>query len=277
MTENAATAEITENPTGENGENVNAENQNAESAESTYVLPSIDEIDFGNPLLTNMSQETLTQINAIKEIDAILERQKSDFAETKLIDFAENSDDAELKSLFAQFNKQVERLEKVKADLITKVSEKIGGEKLTDEEIEAKKAERKTAVETAKLSVELLNKLIEQGTAGEHESAIKEFVSHLTIPGTRSTSTPTGTGASVPKPRLNNGSVTVKDQNHTNFPTAAKHLSSILNRDVTSVELVNAWTDSQNVGDWKDIPDGVSTFNFEGVEINVVKNPRKSK
>lgn len=273
MSEQTANPEITENPNGENEENVTPEVP--ETPEDTYTLPSISEIDFSEPVVTTMAQQILIQYNQIREIDAVLDRQKSDFAETKLIDYAKDSDDSDIKAIYAQYENQVKRLKKITADMLNKVSEKLGGEKLSEDDIKAKQDERKTAADTTKLSLELINRLIDQGMAGEKTEDAKQFVAHISVPGMRTSKGSGSSGTSAPKPRLNNGSVSVKDQNHAAFPMAAKHLSSILNHEVTTSDLVNAWISSQNVSDWKDIPNGLSSFTFEGTPITVLKNPKK--
>ena len=270
MSETATENPTTENPNGENGDNATPETPE-------YVMPTAETVNFGENLITGLSVELLKEIQKLKEIDALLDRQKSDYAETRLIDFAENSDDPEIKSAYGVYAKQVERLKKLTEDLVKKVSEKLGDEKLSEDEIDAKKETRKSIIETVKSSLTVISSFVDQGMAGDNTDAAKEFIEHVKIPGTRASSGgSTGSGSGTPKPRLNGGSITIGNQNHKNFPAAARDVSNKLGKEVSTPELINAWVDSQNVSDWKDIPE-VSTFKYENVEISIVKYAKKQK
>lgn len=278
--------QVTENVenTENNGENVNPapENENTENAPTenvpeTYVIPDPESIDFGGApakLVSDLAAQVVKGIISIKEMDALLERQKTDFAEEKLINFAESTDDRDLQQLLKTFNNAVKRMETARNELIAKVTEKIGGDKLSDEEIEAKKTQRKDAADSVNNMRKVLNDL--SGMVPEsNKPDFDKFMEHATVPGSRVSATTSGTGTAAPKPRLNNGTVSVGSDNFANFPLAAKKLTNILGHDVFAAQLVQAWCDANGVSDWKDTPFGVSTFDYEGQTITVVRNEKK--
>lgn len=271
---NADNANV-ENPTSENTDNGNS----AETEETpAYVIPDPDTIDFGGApakLVSDLAAQVVKGRISIMEMDALLERQQKDFADAKLMEYAENTDDEALKRMLESFNKAVRRMEQMKNELIAKVTEKIGGDKLSEEEIQAKKTERKDAAESINNMRKVLNDL--SGMVPEsHKADFELFLENVTVPGSRvSASSSSGSGTAAPKPRLNNGTVSVEKDNFANFPLAAKKLSSILGHDVFPVDLVRAWCDANSVSDWKDVPFGHSTFTYEGKSITVVKNEKK--
>ena len=273
--QNAEVSENTENP--ENATNSENAPENAAPETPAFEMPTLENIDFGDPFLTGLGTTMLTEIQSIKTIDALLERQKSDFAEEKLIDVAKDSDNAEIKAIYAQYEKTVARLKDLTTKLVGKVTEEIGADKLSEDEIKAKREERKGIIDTVKSSQKVLTHLVDQGMAGENKEYISAFLENLEIPGTRNVSTSGTTAASgTPKPRLNGGGVTVNGERHPNFPVAANAVGKILGKEVSTSALINAWVDSQNVSDWKEISE-LSEFKYDTVTVHVHKMPKGNK
>lgn len=280
MSEQTVTPENTENNT-ENGENVTPENNTGnEATENTYTLPAPGSINWNEPngLISGLANQILIELEQIREVDILLAQQKENFKPEKLIEYAESTDDNQLKTLLATFNKAVERMEKVKKELIAAVAEKIGGEKLSDEQVEEKKTQRKTFADTIRNSRKVIESLMGGMIQDDAVKAeIEEFLNHANVPGTSAASSSTTSGATsaAPKPRLNNGTVSIGNVNHPNFGQASKAISTQLGREIPPVDLIKAWCDAAGVQNWKDIPESTHEFEFEGVPVKVVKFDKK--
>lgn len=256
-------------------EQVSEVSENAPEEKKSFT---IDDIKFSDQVFQTLATEILSKLNEIREIDALIARQKTDFSDDKMLEFAKNSDDATLQRTYETYEKQLKRLADIRAQIVSAVSEKLGAEKLSEEDIKAKREARKVKSELINSSKTVLTNLVNQGMLDakpDEKNLANAFLENVNVPGSRSSSKSEG-GTSTPKPRLNGGMVNVGNQNHPNFGQAASHLSKLVGREVPPVELIEAWTNAANVMDWRDCPEIVE-FSFEGHDIKVVKLEKKKE
>lgn len=270
----------TTNPENQN----NTENPEVTSATETetpeFTLPkSQSEIDFGEPVIDTLAKKIIEGIDQIKNIDLALASQRDEFSDDKLINRAKEMDDnPSVKKASQTFERTLERLEAVKAELISQVTEALGIKKLSKEEIDAEAEKRRTYADNInnfKKTIPPISNMIADPTKQRYAVW---FAENAVVPGARSASTSSGSGSTsdVPKPRLNGGMVSVGNQNHANFPMAAEHLSKLTGNEVTKGDLINTWVSAAGVGNWKDTPvDEVFEFDFDGHKVSVLRNSKK--
>jgi hypothetical protein len=283
--ESEMTEVITENTENQNTENAPENQDNAETTETTeskFSLPkSQDEIDFGEAVIDTLARKIFAGISEIKDIDLNLASQRDEFSDDKLINRAkEMEDNPSVKSVYTKYENTLKRLETMQQELIAQVTEALGIKKMTQEEIDAEAEKRRTLADNVnnfKKTIPPLSNMISDPVKQEYAVWFSE---NAVVPGARVSSGTSGTSGTgeVPKPRLNGGMVSVGNQNHPNFPTAAEHLSKLTGNEVTKGELINTWISAAGVGNWKDTPaDEVFEFDFAGHKVSVLRNSKKSE
>jgi hypothetical protein len=276
------TEESTITPDGEKVPTVNADSEETEETEEPKVFmpKSADEVNSGDGLIDSLMVEIFGNITQITEINTLLARNTDTFKPENLLAMAQTSEDPAVKKMWGQYDRALKAIEKVKSDLFAAVENVLGDEKLSDEEVKAKDELRKEFVESVghtKKAIMSIAKTKLHKTP-EKLAEVEHFVNTISVPGvkTGTASVSEGGASTAPKVRLYGGTVSIKDKNHVNFAGASKHLTELVKKDVTSLDLVNAWTASQNVNTWQDTP-LVSEFTFEGVTVHVVRNKEKLK
>lgn len=241
-----------------------------------------DPVVKGIQFMEDLAIDILDAVSEITAINTVLAKQTDMFKPENLLAMAQTDTEPEIVKAYAAYEKLLARVEESKQKLMEAVTAKIGDEKLSDEDIAAKEAERKTLLDTVKVQRETIGIYVDKKLSGENVEFMKFFVENLKVPGMRATSgtstSGTTSGDGSFKPRLNGGKVTVTHKGNVNqfpnFVSAAKHISGITGRVIGANDLGQLWLDKNNVGAWQDCPE-MSDFNFnEEIAVHVHKIPK---
>lgn len=298
MTEQTTTPATEQNDDAKDAAVNNEANGDAKATEdNTFVIPDnpmdLKFSDEPKSMMLNMGAiELLNTINQIKGYDAQISAQDDQFGDDKLIDYAKTSDDAEITRLFNAYDKVLQRLNEQKAKLMDAVNAKLGDQKLSEDDLNAVKEQRKVAIDAAKTAVQYLNVFSEsnKATIPVAYDNLQRFLKVVKIPGTRAAGG-TGTkgagtkGTGPTRPRLYGGYVSVNGKEYESFTDAAKDAKLNTDRKVSIQEIKDTWLKSCNVTAWEDTPlytdDNPVTAKFEidgnAIEVKRLPMPAKSE
>jgi hypothetical protein len=276
VTENAPEIENT-TIDGQNGDVIT---ENVEEVAPRFSFPkSPEEVSFGDPLFDSLGKEILLAMTEVSNTNLKLATQAENFNDEKLIEDAKNeADDKDVKVAYGRYEKLLKQIEDARQAVIDSVLNKIGDQKLSEDEITALKDSTKNYADIITNTAEVLGNLIptRPSLTEEQKEYVTWFAQNASVPGGRKTSGNAGTAKGSQKPRLNSGRIVINDgKDYPNLGQAAKAIQEAANQPLSTEDLLKAWLRAANVNDWKDTPaDKEFTFEVLGQKVMIWRNSK---
>jgi hypothetical protein len=262
------------------GQNGDVITETPEDTTPKFTFPkSADDVSFGDPLFDSLGKEILNAIKEVSDTNLKLATQAENFNDDKLIADAQNeTEDKNVKIAYGRYEKLLKQIEDARQAVIESVLNKIGDQKLSEEDISALKETSKNYADIITNTAEVLSNLIptRPTLSDEQKEFITWFVQNVNVPGGRRSSGTSGAAKGSQKPRLNGGRIVINDgKDYPNLGQAAKAISEAADKPVSTEDLLKSWLVAAGVNDWKDTPaDQEFVFTVEGQKVMIWRSSK---